>query len=257
MLDYKKELGKAVKHFWLTRGTQKKRQGGNLGYKDAGDRGAVTGGKHADGFVNLIASIVKDAALPRVEIHVTKKKPRTLPGFYRPCKEWDLVVISDTSLVAVIEVKSQVGSFGNNFNNRVEEALGNATDFWAAYREGAFKPSQRPWLGYLFMLEETTESLRPIKRIKLKLYDVDEAFQERSYAKRYELVCERLVRDRLYDAACFFTSDAETGKRGQYREPNNELSIRNFAISLHARAAAFAKAGKEIEVLETENHDQT
>jgi len=257
MLDYKKELEKAVQHFWRTRGKQKKRQGGDSGSKDAGNRAAVTGGKHADGFVRLIAAVVKDAALPNVEINVTKKMPRTIPGFYRPCKEWDLVVLSDNNLVAVVEVKSQVGSFGNNFNNRVEEALGNATDFWAAYREGAFKPSQKPWLGYLFMLEETPTSIRPTKRIKLKPYNVDEAFQERSYAKRYELVCERLVRDRLYDAACFFTSNAKTGRRGEYREPNRELNIRNFAISLHARAAAFARAGQELKVLEAENHENT
>ena len=250
MLDYNTELKKAVQHFWRTRGSQKKRQGGVTGLKDAGNRAAVTGGKHADGFVRLIAAIVKDAALHSVEINVTEKKPRTLPGFYRPCKEWDLVVLSDNSLVAVVEVKSQVGSFGNNFNNRVEEALGNATDFWAAYREGAFKPSQKPWLGYLFMLEETPISMRPTQRITLNPYSIDEAFQQRSYAKRYELVCERLVRDRLYDAACFFTSNAKTGRRGQYQEPNNELSIKNFAISLYARAAAFARAGKDLKVLE-------
>src|SRR3970282_2374715 len=100
MLDYKKELEKAVQHFWRTRGTQKKRQGGGTGLKDADNRGAVTGGKHADGFVRLIAAIVKDAALPKVEINVTEKKPRTLPGFYRPCKEWDLVVLSSGTLVA-------------------------------------------------------------------------------------------------------------------------------------------------------------
>ena len=250
MLDLQKELSGAVRHFWQVRGNQKKRQGGKTGKKDSGERGSVTGGKHADGFVKLVASIVTDAALPNVEIHVTKKKPRTLPGFYRPCKEWDLVVLSGESLVAVIEVKSQVGSFGNNFNNRVEEALGNATDFWAAYREGIFKPSQKPWLGYLFMLEEREASTRPTKLISLNPYKMDDAFQQRSYAKRYELTCERLVRDRLYDAACFFTSDVRTGKKGKYTEPNEELGIRNFAISLHARAAAFAKMGKEIKVLE-------
>lgn len=154
-----------------------------------------------------------------------------------------------------MEVKSQVGSFGNNFNNRVEEALGNATDFWAAYREGIFKPSQKPWLGYVFMLEERPASVRPTKRITLKPYQLDDAFQERSYAKRYELVCERLVRDRLYDAACFFTSNAETGKRGEYNEPHEELTIRNFAISLHARAAAFVRAGEELKVLEGNNEN--
>jgi hypothetical protein len=250
MLDFEKELGRAVKHFWQVRSKQKKRQGGTTGRKDAGERSSVTGGKHADGFIKLIAAIVEDAALPNVEIYLTEKKPRTRPGFYRPCKEWDLVVLSSTTLVAVVEVKSQVGSFGNNFNNRVEEALGNATDFWAAYREGIFKPSQKPWLGYLFMLEERETSIRPTKPIVLAPYKIDEAFQRRSYAKRYELVCERLVRDRLYDAACFFTSNARTGRRGEYKEPNAELSIRNFAISLHARAAAFARMGEEVKVLE-------
>ncbi len=103
------------------------------------------------------------------------------------------------------------------------------------------------------MLEEREASMRSTKPITLKPYKIDEAFQRRSYAKRYELVCERLVRDRLYDAACFFTSNVQTGKRGEYKEPNQELSIKNFAISLHARAAAFARMGEEINVLEGNN----
>jgi hypothetical protein len=63
------------------------------------------------------------------------------------------VRLSGAWIATVIEVKAHVGSFGNNFNNRVEEALGNATDFWSAYREATFAPSARPWLGYLMMLE--------------------------------------------------------------------------------------------------------
>jgi len=250
MLDFEKRLEQAVQHFWQMRGRQKRRQGGRSGKKDAGERGSVTGGKHADGFIRLISEIIRDAALANAEIHITKKRPRTLPGFYRPCKEWDLVVLSGGLLVAVVEVKSQVGSLGNNFNNRVEEAVGNATDFWAAYREGFFKPSPQPWLGYLFMLEESEASQRATEPIALTPYKVDETFQRRSYAKRYELVCQRLVRDRLYDAACFITSGAATRKDGKYTEPNEELSFKNFAISLHARAAAFAKMGNELEILE-------
>ena len=241
MIDVEEELGKAVKHFWKIRSRQHKRQGSGTGRKDAGNRAAVTGGKHADGFVQLIAAIIHDAGLRKATIHTTEKTPRTLPGFFRPTKEWDLVVVSGSSLVAAVEVKSQVGSFGNNFNNRVEEALGNATDLWTAYGKGILKPSQKPWLGYLFMLEEDDKSLRPTKRINLSPFQVDEDFQLRSYAKRYELMCERLVRERLYDAACFFTSNAKNGMQGIYAQPNMELSIRNFAISLHARAAAFSQ----------------
>lgn len=243
MIDAEKELGKAVKHFWQTRLHQHEQQGSQTGKKDAGNRAAVTGGKHADGFVNLIAAIVKDAELPNVEvlIHTAVKKQRTLPGFFRPCKEWDVVVTCDRNLLAVVEIKSQVGSFGNNFNNRVEEAIGSATDFWTAYKYGAFKPTTKPWLGYLFMLEEDVSSLQPTRRIELSPYPVDEKFQSLSYAQRYEIVCQRLVRELLYDATCLLTSNAKDGLRGKFTQPNLELSIKNFAISLHARAAAFAR----------------
>jgi hypothetical protein len=61
MIDVEEELGKAVKHFWKIRSRQQKRQGSGTGRKDAGNRAAVTGGKHADGFVQLIAAIIHDA----------------------------------------------------------------------------------------------------------------------------------------------------------------------------------------------------
>ena len=245
MINMEDELSNAVKHFWNTRASQHEKQGVETGTKDAGNRSAVTGGKHADGFVKLIADVVGDAELPNINllIHTSIKKQRTLPGYFRPAKEWDVVVMSGDDLIAVVEVKSQVGSFGNNFNNRVEEALGNATDFWTAYKSGIYKPSAKPWLGYLFMLEEAPKSLEPTKRINLEPYSVDEEFQGLSYIGRYEIVCQRMVRERLYDAACFFTSNSSDGLRGQFNEPNRELSIRNFGISLHAQAAAFAKIG--------------
>lgn len=69
----------------------------------------------------------------------------------------------NNQLLAAIEFKSQVGSFGNNYNNRTEEAIGSAADIWAAYREGAFRPSVRPWLGYLMLLEDAPQSVAPIK----------------------------------------------------------------------------------------------
>jgi hypothetical protein len=240
-LDVEKALAKAVKHFWKTRGSQHASQGAASGKKDAGSRGAVTGGKHADGFVELSAAIVRNAGLKHVDIRTAEKKQRTLPGYFRPAKEWDLVVLSGKDLVAVVEVKSQVGSFGNNFNNRVEEALGNATDFWHAYSRGLYTPSSRPWLGYLFMLQDSPGSSEPTKRIHLAPYPVEETFQELSYAKRYEEVCLRLVRERMYDSACFFTSDSVNGLKGKFMQPNPELAVRNFAVSLHARASAFAQ----------------
>ena len=143
-------------------------------------------------------------------------------------------------LLAGIEFKSQVGSFGNNYNNRTEEAIGSAADIWAAYREGAFKPSAKPWLGYLMLLEETAESIRPV-RAREPHFKVFPEFRSASYAKRYEILLTKLVRERLYDSACFLMSSAADGKKGRYKEPSEELSFENFIASLMAKAIAVAK----------------
>ena len=119
----------------------------------------MTGGKQLDGFVELLRDFLEDAGLDRPCIYASRKVE--LPGWYRAEKKWDLLIVRDSQLIAAMEFKSQVGSFGNNFNNRTEEALGNATDIWAAFREGAFKPSLRPWLGYVMVLEESKKSLEP------------------------------------------------------------------------------------------------
>ena len=67
-------------------------------------------------------------------------------------------------------------------------------------------------------------------------------FRSASYAKRYEVLLTKLVRERLYDAACFLTSSAAQGVRGIYSEPAAELSFENFIGSLLAKAIAVARS---------------
>jgi hypothetical protein len=238
VLDLEEELGVAVRHFWQVRKRQQKNQGIKSGKNDAGSRAAVTGGKHGHGFISLLGKILHEAGIPDPQIFIATK--RVLPSYFRASKDWDLIAKVGNDLIAVIEVKSQVGSFGNNFNNRVEEALGSATDFWAAYEQGTFKPSARPWLGYLVMLEHHAKSVRPGRPADLAHYPMRPEFRRASYAKRYEIFCERLVRERLYDAACLVMSSASEGLHGKYSAPNEEIGFRNFASSLAARAAAFS-----------------
>ena len=237
-MDYSAEVAKAVKYFWRTRLKQDQKQGSTSGVKDAGNRSAVTGGAQLNGFIKLITAILKDAGLPR---HTIFTKETVLPGYFRPTKAWDLVAVVDGNLLASIEFKSHIGpSFGNNFNNRVEEALGSATDVLTAYREGAFKPSKKPWLGWLMLLEDARKSQTPV-RINKPHFEVFEEFKKASYAKRYELFCERLVRERLYDASCLLLSDRKNGLNGGYSEPNAELNFKTFATSLSAHAIAFSR----------------
>jgi hypothetical protein len=237
-----KRVGEAIKLFWLTRDRQSRDQGGKTGQKDAGLRAAVTGGKHLDGFTQICRDLFIEAGLPAA--HIFWRDRKELPGFYRAEKNWDLVVVADGSLLAVIEFKAQVGpSFGNNFNNRTEEALGNATDLWAAYREGAFRPSARPWLGYVFILEDCTKSQSPVS-VKEPHFKVFPEFQEASYAKRYEILLTKLLRERLYDGASLLLTTHEGGVRGRFTSPSEELSFRTFATGLSSHAIAFAKMKK-------------
>lgn len=240
MFDFDAHLRKAVRHFWQTRLAQARRQGTQTGRRDHGARAAVTGGRQMDGFIKLVRTLLVEAGIPNAAVFATKM--RELPGYYRPDKEWDLIVVADDILLAIIEFKSQVGpSFGNNYNNRTEEALGNATDLWAAFREGAFKPSQRPWLGYLFLLEKAPGSTRPV-RVREPHFPVFQEFRDASYAKRYEILLTKLVRERLYDTACLLLSSEREGSRGMYSEPSQELTFQKFTASLLARAIAYRKA---------------
>jgi hypothetical protein len=239
--DLDRRLRAAIVKFWTTRGSQAKRQGAKKGRgakaKDRGDRAAVTGGKHLDGFRELVVEILEEAGLQRA--HIYWQKRTELPGWFRAEKNWDLLVVADGKLVAIVEFKSQVGSFGNNFNNRTEEALGNATDLWAAYEEGAFAPCERPWLGYLMLLEDAPEAKTPVG-VKEPHFKVFPEFRGASYAERYNQLLTRLVRRRLYDAGCLLLSSRQRGIRGEYHQPNPELSFDTFVISLLARAKAVA-----------------
>jgi hypothetical protein len=239
--NLEKRLRQAIKHFWVTRETQARMQGFKTGSRDAGARTAVTGGRQMDGFVSLVRDYLCENGLPKTQVHCEKRIE--LPGWYRPEKKWDLLVVEDGQFLAGIEFKSQVGSFGNNYNNRTEEAIGSACDLWAAYREGAFKPSARPWLGYMMLLEDAPGSSRAV-RAQEPHFKVFPEFKNASYAKRYEILLTKLVRERLYDSACFLLSDSKDGLKGSYKEPAVELNFEKFMTSLLARAISVARIKK-------------
>lgn len=201
-----RRVSHAIAHYWLTRENQLHRQK-TMGRSHQGARSAVTGGAQMDGFIELITDLIMAAGVDKK--YVFYKQRLELPGFFRPTKEWDLLVVRDDQLILALESKSQVGpSFGNNFNNRTEEAMGSALDLWTAYREGAFNGAVRPWLGYLFLLEDCQGSQTPV-RIKEPHFDVLPEFKRASYAKRYELFCRKLVRERHYSSAASYSLIAQ------------------------------------------------
>jgi hypothetical protein len=185
------------------------------------------GGQHLDGFCDLVCELAGAAGFASDEVRFSTGVE--LPGFYRPTKKWDVVVVRGGRLCAAIEMKSQVGpSFGNNFNNRTEEAVGSSVDLWRAYKEGTLG-AHPPWVGYFFFLEKAPGSTKTVGLARTP-FAVDPTFRNTSYAKRYEILCRRMVLDRNYNAAALIMS--QRGLLGDYEEPSEDLSLARFARAL-------------------------
>ena len=190
--DYDLRFQEAVRNFWTSRsaGVPVKSQGGS--------RDAVITGKNMDGFCELVGRVAAHCGLPPEAVQ-TRRKSFVLPGYFRATKTWDVLVIHQRRLIAAFEFKSQVGSLGNNFNNRSEEAIGSAADLWVAHRHGAYTqtladPALRelvadprpPFLGWLMLLEDSAEARSPVG-VEEPNYPAFPEFRGASYARRYQL----------------------------------------------------------------------
>jgi hypothetical protein len=238
LADYERKAREATMAFWGNREKARQKQI-ESGKADQGERAGVTAGKNMDGFLALIIDIVKANGLAHAEIH-QQRAVVTLPGYFRPTKLWDVLVIQDKRLIAAVELKSQVGpSFGNNFNNRTEEAIGTAHDLWTAFREGAFGKQPRPFIGWLMMVEDAPESRRPVTD-RSPHFPVFKEFQGASYLKRYDILCQRLIQESLYTAASIITSPRTASADGNYSELSDLTGLKTFVTTLAGHAAAEA-----------------
>jgi hypothetical protein len=205
----------------------------------AGTAGSVRGGKQFDPIAVLLAKFFLDAGYPPGAIRITKRQRLELPGYYRPQKQWDVVVAHENTLVAAFELKALGGpSWGNNYNNRVEEALGSAVDIRRAALADLF-PGEKIWLGYFFIMEDGKGSRRPVRTYK-GAFPVEPVWHANSYQDRFAVFCQRLIEEGLYDAACFITSSAANPVPG---EPVEALDWRHFSAAITARITYLQELG--------------
>ncbi|MHB1400521.1 MAG: PaeR7I family type II restriction endonuclease [Trichloromonadaceae bacterium] len=238
LVEYEQKAREAVKAFWGNREAAKQKQI-ESGKADQGERAGVTAGKNMDGFLALVLDIIKANGLDHAEMHQNRAM-LTLPGYFRPTKLWDLLVIYKGELIAAIELKSQVGpSFGNNFNNRTEEAIGTAHDLWTAYREEAFGKQPRPFVGWLMMVEDAPGSRSPV-RDSSPHFPVFEEFRGASYLKRYDLFCQRLVQEQLYTTAAVIAAERSAVNTGDFTNLSDMISLKAFITSLAGHVASTA-----------------
>jgi hypothetical protein len=90
------------------------------------------------------------------------------------------------------------------------------------------------------LLEKADGSTSPVA-VKEPHFKVFEEFRNASYARRYELLCDRLVKENLYNASCLLMSTRAGGGRGEYVEPVPELGFEMFVKPLVAHVIAYTR----------------
>ena len=249
---------KAVNHWWAVKvqaAVRKSKQGGS--------RDENLTGKNLDVFISTIFEFLVRLGVDEHDIFVGgqfSKSAATLPSYFRPSKNWDLVVISNSRfsskalstqkprLHVAMEFKSQDKSIGNNQNNRMEESLGNACDFWSSYERQLFTSLlPRPWLGYFFIgkYADKDHVKKEVRQPHFLARDVfrggpdqftDVAkFPGPTYAERYRIFLEQAIGKKLYDAGAFLTTNEEIrDKFPNHCFPFPEFGAANFLKSLEA-----------------------
>ena len=237
-LTFEVRLQQAIRAFWIGReaAAAKQKQAGRA---DQGNRGAVTGGKNLDGFRGMILDVVRHHGPVGVEVHLNKTMV-VLPGFFRPSKLWDILIIHQGRLLAALELKSLCGpSFGNNANNRCEEAIGSAHDFRKAQSEGLFGRGASPFLGYFIFIEDAPGSRSPVSTSSPH-FPADICFQGASYQTRMRILCERMVESQLYSAAAVLA--AASDGHGAYQNLSSPTSFQSMLARLAGYLAGESSA---------------
>jgi len=237
--ELRSHVSRAVAHCWRSVRQRTAYDNAPIPHEELGSDSAAAGRQQErDGLIGLIRNIVTEAGLSKT---ATYEKDARLPGHFRPATKWDLAVTAEGHLIAAFRLELEaVPSLGADFDERAARAIASAMDTWAVCRKGTFKDSLRPWLGYFILLEDTERSRSPVS-VKEPHFGVFPEFRNASYVKRYELLCQRLVREGLYNAACLLTSPAEGGVRGEFAEPCAEISVAPFFASLTGHVTAHSK----------------
>lgn len=239
---YDEALRTALGVFWATRTEQatKTRSGGADGASSLRDE--VTGGKHLRGIERLLEKIVEDSGVPT---HLLALQRRSVPGYFRRTKDWDVAILVGGRPMAIIELKSMVGDeVGKNFNNRTDEALGQAVDVWKAAERGLLGEGSRLWIGYLMVLEDNDSAHRPTATKPGAIFRTDPIFDGASHAQRFRIFFERMIIERLLDAACVVLTPRNSMDS---TSPSATTSFTAFVAALHGRVLQFRATNPDLE----------
>jgi hypothetical protein len=122
-----------------------------------------------------------------------------------------------------------------NIGLRAEVTGGRHVDVWKAVERGIIDSPLRPWLGY-FMLIEDNDAWNRRSAPRRPVWSADPVFDGASAAERATIFFDRMVRERLLDAACVVLARKSDG---HVRFPDEMLSFQAFAAAMFGRCLQF------------------
>jgi hypothetical protein len=238
LADYKTKTRSAVKKFWINERTSAKRRT-VVGKSGKRAHNATTADNGMQGFIDLIVDIVNANGLTKADI-LFNDRILPLPGHFYPTQTWDLLVMNQGKLIAAIKFDFLLdASFINDADSGSKEVLGMAMELQATFRQGALGVHRKLFVGYLCLIEEALVSRRPLKEASLIIPLLPE-YRYASYAERYNILCKKLMAERLYDAATIIVSSRSSAKSGEYTEMSDITGLKTFVAHLAAHIAAEA-----------------
>ena len=89
------------------------------------------------------------------------------------------------------------------------------------------------------MVEDAPESRSPVRDASPH-FDVFPEFKGASYLKRYDVLCQRLVREQLYSTASVITSKRDAAKTGAFGEMSGLTNLNAFVSAIAGHMATEA-----------------
>ena len=90
------------------------------------------------------------------------------------------------------------------------------------------------------MVEDAPKSRAAVKE-NSPHFPVFEEFIGASYLKRYDLLCQKLVKEQLYSKAAIIASPRRAAKSGEFSDMSSMTSLKTFIITLAGHVAAEAE----------------
>ena len=89
------------------------------------------------------------------------------------------------------------------------------------------------------VVEDADESRAPVRNDQPH-FPVFPEFNGASYLKRYDLLCQKLVKEKLYSAAALLATPSNAANTGEYRSLSELSNLDNFVTSFAGHVAAEA-----------------